>query len=134
MLDPADYLAAIELALIESPVVTEYSVVRSWAHSDDGYIRVRAVLSNGDFLEAAEYFIRQDEELIPADYRHHWTDASNQQLRRRWDSTPDHPEIPNFPYHCHVESETNVVESEPMSLLQALSLIQNAIEPEKKSK
>src|SRR3972149_1293119 len=102
MNDPAEYLEAVELALVESPIVKDFHIVRKWTHSDDGYIRVRATLSNGDFLEAAEFFVRQDEEFFPSDYRHHWTDASKLQLRRRWDNTPDHPELPNFPHHCHV--------------------------------
>ncbi len=132
MPEPAEYLSAIEQTLVESPLVTEFSIVRQWAHSDDGYIRIRATLSNGDFLEAAEYFVRQDEDFFPSDYRHHWTDASKQQLHRRWDNTPDHPELPNFPHHCHVGSETNVVPSEPTSLLKALNLIQQAFESETK--
>ena len=55
--DPATYLAEIEMVLVASPIVAEYRLVRSWANTDDGYIRVRATLSNGGFLEAAEYFI-----------------------------------------------------------------------------
>jgi hypothetical protein len=61
--DPATYLAEIEMALVASPIVAEYRLVRSWANTDDGYIRVRATLSNGDFLEAAEYFIIQEGQI-----------------------------------------------------------------------
>ena len=132
MRDPVEYLAAVELALVESPMVAEFAIVSHWAHSDDGYIRVRATLSNGDFLEAAEYFVREDDQLIPADYRHHWADATKRQMRRRWDSTPDHPELPNFPHHCHIGNEENVEPAKPMSILQMLTLIQAIIESEKK--
>ncbi len=68
MNDPAEYLEAVELALVESPIVNDF-----------------------------------------------------------------HPELPNFPHHCHVGSETNVVPSEPTSLLKALNLIQRAFESETKN-
>ena len=40
MRDSATYLAEIEMALVASPIVAEYRLVRSWANTDDGYIRV----------------------------------------------------------------------------------------------
>ncbi len=125
----ATYLAEAELALINSPIVTEYEVVRSWANTDDGYIRVRATLTNGDFLEAAEYFALESNQVVPVDYRHQWMDGSKQQLRRRWDSTPDHPELDNFPHHCHILSEDHVVASEATSLVRVLVLIEAELNP-----
>lgn len=56
-IDATAYLADIELALIVSPIVASYQVVRSWNNTDDGYIRVRTTLTNGDFVESAEYFV-----------------------------------------------------------------------------
>jgi Family of unknown function (DUF6516) len=106
--DPAEYLKAAQLALIESPVIREFTIVQQWAHSDDGFLRVRAALVNGDFLEAAEYFVRQGDQLVTQDYRHHWADSSGESLRRRWDSSPHHPKVSTFPHHCHVGSEDNV--------------------------
>lgn len=38
--DPAEYLRATELALVESPIIAEFRIVRQWAHADDGYLRV----------------------------------------------------------------------------------------------
>jgi len=132
MRDPAEYLSAVELALVESSVIVSFSVMRQWANSDDGYIRVRATLRNNDFLEAAEYFLQEGEDVVTIDYRYHWTSPDKQQLRRRWDNTPDHPELPNFPHHCHIESETNVVSSEAMNMLQLLKALHDLIAPEKK--
>jgi len=67
--DPAVYLAEIELALLASPIVAEYLVVRSWANTDDGYLRVRIRLTSGDFLEATEYFVLQDAQIVTVDGR-----------------------------------------------------------------
>jgi hypothetical protein len=127
--DPVTYLAEIEMALVASPIVAEYRLVRSWANTDDGYIRVRATLSNDDFLEAAEYFIIQEGQIAVVDYRHQWMDATRTVLRRRWDNTPDHPELDSFPHHCHVGDESHVVPSEPVSLTQVLTLIEAEIGP-----
>jgi hypothetical protein len=51
-----EYLAAIHLALLESPVVASYKVVRQRVTSQSGHLRVRIDLTNSDFLEAAEFF------------------------------------------------------------------------------
>lgn len=123
MRDPVTYLVEIEMALVSSPIVVEYRLIRSWANTDDGYVRVRATLSNGDFLEAAEYFIVQEEQIAIVDYRHQWMDATRTVLRRRWDNTPDHPELDSFPHHCHMDDESHVVPSEPVGLIQVLALI-----------
>mgnify|MGYP001478778822 CR=1 FL=1 len=112
---------------MSSPAVAEYQVVRSWANTDDGYIRIRATLTNGDFLEGAEYFVLQEEQIVTIDYRHHWTDHGKQALRRRWDNTPDHPELANFPHHIHVGNKGTVIAGHPYSLIDVLRLIENEL-------
>ena len=101
MSDIAAYLEAIRLKLITSRVVADYQIVKERTTATDGYLRIRAHLYNGDFLEAAEYFERTSEGVRTVDYRYQWMDLSKKELRCRWDSTPDHPELPNFPYHVH---------------------------------
>ncbi len=125
--DPAAYLAEIELALLASPIVAEYRVVRSWANTDDGYIRVRIRLASGDFLEATEYFALQGDQIVTVDYRHQWMDDSRQTLYRRWDSTRDHPELAEFPYHVHIGDEKTVVPGQPLSISEVLRVIEAAI-------
>ena len=51
MNDPVAYLEAIKLRLIASPIVAEYRIVKERATRTDGYLRVRAILVSGDFLE-----------------------------------------------------------------------------------
>lgn len=127
MTTPNEYLAAIELSLITSPALAEYSVVRSWADVNDGYIRIRATLANGDFLEAAEYFVQQQSGFETVDYRHQWMDSTKRILRRRWDCTPDHPQLPNFPHHVHIEREDRVQESKPIGLLDLLRILEELL-------
>jgi len=125
MSDILAYVAEIELALVSSPILSQYQVVRSWANTDDGYVRVRAVLANGDFLEATEYFVSRTGRVVTVDYRYQWMDSDKVVLRRRWDSTPDHPGLANFPHHIHIGSEDVVVPGKPLSLVELLQLLEH---------
>jgi hypothetical protein len=111
MNDIAAYLEALKLKLVTSRVIADYQIVKERATATDGYLRMRATLYNGDFLEAAEYFERVPEGVRTVDYRYQWMDSTKKELRCRWDSTPDHPELSNFPYHVHQGSEENVISS-----------------------
>ncbi|MBE2232630.1 MAG: hypothetical protein IAE85_03975 [Anaerolinea sp.] len=122
--DPSTYLAEVELALIVSQIVARYEVVRSWYNTDDGYIRVRIALTNGDFLESTEYFVVDQGHVQIMDYRHQWMDGTRTSLRRRWDCTPHHPEVDGFPHHVHVGSEGNVVTGRVLGVIDLLHLIE----------
>lgn len=120
MNDPGAYLDAIKLRLIASPIIAEYHILKERATRTDGYLRLRATLVNGDFLELVEAFEGGASEIVVVDYRHQWMDAAQSQLRRRWDGAPHHPELSEFPHHVHVENENNVVPGHPMSILAVL--------------
>ena len=118
------YLSDIELALIRSPIVANYQIIRAEENTDDGYVRLRATLVNGDFLEAAEYFILERGVIRTQDYRYQWMDAGKSTLRKRWDSTPDHPELPNFPHHIHIGNEQTVEAGQALSLINLLDILE----------
>ena len=126
MSDLLTYLAEIELVLVSSLTVSQYKILRSWIHTDDGYIRVQVELSNGDFLEAAEYFVLQEGVIRTVDYHHQWMDGGRATLRRRWDSTPHYPELESFPHHVHIEDNV-VVPGRPMSLITVLRVLDEEI-------
>ncbi len=103
------YLTEIELCLLHSPVIDSYRLVRSRAYADNGYIRFRAMLTNGDFLEVTSCFMLEEDQIVTIDYRYQWMDSNKTTLRKRWDSAPDHPELETFPYHVHIDSDENVL-------------------------
>ena len=70
-----DYVASIHLALIDSPIVEHYDVVRQRVTSQSGYLRVRIDLTDGDLLEAAEFLRLTPSGLQVEDYRHQWMAA-----------------------------------------------------------
>lgn len=118
-----EYLAAIHLALMESPIVASYVVVRQRVTSQSGHLRVRIDLINGDFLEAAEFFRLTPDGIKVADYRHQWMNGERTILHKRWDSTPHYPDLENAPYHRHEGSEEAVVPDQPMSIQDVLAVI-----------
>ena len=130
MTEPADYLATLETTLLVSEIIKAYTIVTARANTDDGYLRIRATLSNGDFLEASEYFVVAEAEIVTEDYRYQWMDNTRTRLRRRWDNTPHHPEVDGFPHHCHVGQENNVVSGEPLSLLELLARLESELNPD----
>lgn len=128
MTEPQHYLDAIHFALLTSPVVENYVMVRQRATPDDGYLRLRCELANGDFLEAYEYFTLSGAGVQTTGYRHQWMNGERTMLRKRWDDKPHYPHLPNFPHHCHDGDETNVIPGEPLSIIAVLQRIQAEIE------
>jgi hypothetical protein len=124
---PDEYLAAIHLDLVESPIVVRYRVVRQRVTSQRGHLRVRIDLSNGDFLEAAEFFGLTPEGIQVLDSRHQWMNGERTVLRKRWDSTPHYPDLENAPHHVHDGSEDGVLPGEPLSIQAVLVQIEREI-------
>lgn len=121
------YLDATKLALISSPAIADFAIIRERVTATDGYVRLRATLINGDFLELTEYFIRIGQSITTVDYRYQWMDADKAELRRRWDNTPHHPEIASFPHHSHLEGESKVVSSHLMSIIELLPVLESLV-------
>jgi hypothetical protein len=53
---PADYAIQVRTKLVTCPAINSFSIIEEKLLPESGYIRLRASLLNGDFLEAAEYF------------------------------------------------------------------------------
>jgi hypothetical protein len=117
----AAYLESIRIKLATSGVVSEVIIVRETHTEHQGFFRARLRLQNGDFLEVSEFFEVVNNQAQTKEYRHQWMDPSMQQLRRRWDNAPHYPNLPRFPHHVHVESESRV---EPGNLLCIIALIE----------
>ena len=116
-----NYLDGIVHDLVLSYVVSSFQVLKREAGEDDGYIRVKCNLSNGDILEFAEY-IRVIKNMIRLEtYSFHWQSADGK-LVKRWDNVKHHKEVGTYPYHLHLPDDT-VNSSEPMNLKKVLAEI-----------
>lgn len=119
---PAEYLASVLSELTISDLIASFDVVEQWVESDGGYIRVRAWLTDGDFLEVAEYFVVSGRVCIPVRYRYQWMDAARQQMRKRWDNVEHHPGLSGFPHHVHL-ADGQVAPGQCVSILELLKVL-----------
>jgi hypothetical protein len=84
-------------------------------------------LINRDFLEIAESFTIQDNQPLTLDYRYQWVDSSKQFLRKRWDSIKHFPDLPNFPHHIHIGSESNVEPGQSRNILEFIDFMESEL-------
>lgn len=126
-MNPEQYLLEIKSRLFASPVVNQVNIVEEYVLTDRGYFRARLRLSNNDFLEVAEYFVEEDGDFHPARYRYQWMDSAQEQLRKRWDNVEHFPDLPNFPYHVHVGSESQVEPGSPLKIIDLIEMLESLL-------
>ena len=127
MITPAEYVLHLKTQLSLSPIVVSFTIVEEKVWPDRGYIHIRMTLSNGDFLQVAEYFVIQDGKCVTHRYRYQWMDGQRRELRKRWDNIEHYPGLPNFPHHVHVGGENNVEPGERLSIIQVLDVLAGEI-------
>jgi hypothetical protein len=117
------YISDIEMLFFYSPIVFEYFIRERDIREKEGYIRIRARLSNRDIFEAFEFVTVINDNIRVLTYRLQWQTADGQ-LKKRWDNAEHHGEIATFPYHVHVGASGEVQSSEAMSIQKALEIIE----------
>ncbi len=95
--------------------------------SNHGYFRARLTLTNGDFLEVAEYFVVEGERCVPKRYRYQWMNSEQDQLIKRWDNAEHFPELAGFPHHIHIGEENKVEPCIPLDILELSNIIEEEI-------
>ena len=130
MLTPAEYVLQLKTKLAISSIVASFNVVEEKVWLDRGYVRIRITLSNGDFLEAAEYFVLQNNDLTTRRYRYQWMDRERKKLRKRWDNVEHFPDLSSFPDHIHIEEDGNVEPGENLNIIQLLNVLAGVISVE----
>lgn len=121
------YIVTIKNKISTSPLITISEVVDEKILINRGYFRVRLTLFNTDFLELAEAFTIKNNQLSTLDYRYQWMDSSKQILRKRWDSVKHFPDLPNFPHHVHIGSETNVKPGQSRNILDFIDFMESEL-------
>jgi hypothetical protein len=120
------YLDDIEMLFFSSPVVCDYFIRERDIRKREGYIRIRAQLSNADVFEVFEFVTMINDNIRVLTYRLQWQTAAGQ-LKKRWDNAEHHREIASFPYHVHIGASGKVQSSEAMSIQKALEIIEIAL-------
>ncbi len=122
-----DCLEDIKTKIVMSWVVKSMTIVAERALTDRGYFRARMTLINDDFLEVSEYFAAEQDGCSTIEYSCQWMDSSKQRLIKRWDNTEHFPDLPNFPHHIHVGSDTNVISGTVMGIIELIDLLEAEI-------
>ena len=106
-----EYLTQLETRVLLHPLVTHVQTVARKDRAVAGYLRLRAQLAGGQWLELFEY-IELQTGVYPmrVTYSYQWM-TSDGGLLGRWDNTPHHRTLPNFPHHYHAGEEDNLVSS-----------------------
>jgi len=112
---------------VSSSSIASISVVEECTLPDRGYFRARMMLSNGDFLEVAEYFVVAEGRCTTRRYRYQWMDESQQILRKRWDNVEHFPDLPNFPHHIHRGDESRVEPGLSLSIIELVDFIEQEL-------
>ena len=126
-MDARGHLAETRASLSTSPLVRSITVVEERLGYDYGYFRARLTLFNDDFLEVAEYFVIQDDQVQVRRYRYQWMGGSQRVLKKRWDNTKHFPELPNFPDHVHVGEEELARPGQSLTIIGLLSLMERKL-------
>jgi len=123
------YMNEVELSFIYSPIISTYHIREKKILAREGYIRIKAQLTNDDIFEAFEFVIMVEEAINIITYRLQWH-KYNGALMGRWDNAEHHKEVYTFPYHFHDGISGGVLSSEKMSIKKALDVIEEEISRE----
>jgi len=121
------YLARLEDTLLSRHEIEVQQLDARRAESNEaGEFNARVSFYDQSLLEATEKVKIEDGEIIKQDYSYHYQ-KSNGDLVFRYDNAPHHPEIETFPHHKHVESDENVIASQPPDMSEVLVEIDGVI-------
>jgi hypothetical protein len=118
----ADYLDAIEHAVISLENVSVDNYLEEILTSERANLRIRIRFLNGQLLELNEAVVIENNKFTTLDYRYHFQNESNQ-LLFRYDNAPHFPNLATFPHHKHLHNET--IASEKPTILEVLIECQN---------
>jgi len=119
------YFEEMLLDLFISAAVSSFRVLRRETSDEEGYIRIKCFLSNGDTLEFSEYVELKGNGVHIVTYTYHWQTAKGP-LVTRWDNVEHHKKVKTFPHHLHLSDDT-VLDSSPMNLKKVLYYIEKQI-------
>lgn len=123
-MNPMEYVESVKERLSTDPIVLKFDIITEFANLNEGYIRVRANPTNGDWLDFSE-FVQQSDALEFVSYRHQWMDNDKNTIRR-WDNTPHYPDLENFPHHIH-EGNDKAIPGKPVNIFAVLEEIASTI-------
>lgn len=111
------YFDELKLYLVINPIVESVEIISEKIGEKEGYLRVIIGLPDDSVMYCFEYVL-SDGPIEISKYSFHWQDMAGN-LICRWDNTPHHPELDNFPHHIHTKDKVSA--SSEMDLRKVLS-------------
>ena len=85
--------------------------------------RFKIRMPDNSLFEMRERVISKKDGLIETTtYSFHWQNTDNE-IVKRWDNAPHHPEIKTYPHHVHVGKENHIFPSLPLTGLDVIALM-----------
>lgn len=119
-----EYLEECILILTTSPIVEHFHLIKRRETTTDGYLRIRATITDGSLLEISIYCKMAEGITQMSGYRFHWQNKEAK-LIKRWDNAKHHTELKTFPDHMHIGSDENVKESAGVDIWNVLQIIKS---------
>jgi hypothetical protein len=120
---PEEYLESVKERILTDSFVIRFDVLRERVTLEDGFLRASLTFVDESRLDFSEYFHKlPGGEIRVVAYRFHWQDKRGN-LIRRWDNTPHHPRLRNFPHHIHDGKTGKVTSGRPVNILTVLDEI-----------
>ena len=116
------YLQSLLDAIAESPIVRASNITLDKRTLQVGFIRGDLYFADGSRLHFRE-LVEVQVQVVRRMYSYHYQDAGTA-LIFRYDDTPHHPGLSNFPHHKHVGSEAHVIPTTPPDLSAVLREIE----------
>ncbi|NER02839.1 MAG: hypothetical protein F6K17_09505 [Okeania sp. SIO3C4] len=101
-----------------SDVVKDSQVILSSSTQEEILFKARIWFIDSSKLAVTDHFFN----ISRRKYAYQWMKEDNS-LIIRWDNVKHHPDIENFPFHKHIETDENVHSSEEMDLKTVLAYI-----------
>ncbi|MEW6608683.1 MAG: DUF6516 family protein [bacterium] len=117
------YFTNIKSLFILSDIIKDYAIRREKIRQKDGFIRIKAILSDNDTLEVFEFVKLEDDTSLKIEtYKLHWQSADGKTIMR-WDNAEHYPTLDNFPHHVHIGENETPKSSPQMSIENVLKII-----------
>lgn len=106
------------------PILNGFEIIEHQNRDGVQILRLKITFIDSSILFATDIFISFENRRK---YSFHWQNV-NEELISRWDNAPHFPDISSYPHHQHLQSETNVIASSAIILIDVLKIIQEKIQ------
>lgn len=105
-------------------ILNDFEIIEHQNRDGVQILRLKITFIDSSILFVTDIFISFENRRK---YSFHWQNV-DEELISRWDNAPHFPEISSFPHHQHLHSETNVIASSAINLIDILKIIQEKIQ------